>query len=310
MSSERPTVRPVTLARLVELTHACEGNPRTTSDLEARLEVSHRRARETVLEAERIGFVDIAHQESNGAEDSYVTTRIGEQFLASVREETWEDASTVLETWSPHYSALLSAVEVVEPAPIEAVLDELEAAAEFTPYTYNQTSVEVLGDWAERLGRIQRNAFAGTYYCVSCRTIPTNFARVLLTVYDDLEETAGVSLRQRYLSIPRLREYVCERVGCTRAALDDGFVALAAQNVGKLELSGAPIDTGAKDAALGIKTMSRSDSDGLVSTAQSTEQVMAGVEQFGKQYYYLAVHDRDLTYNPPTSDDTNTNTNV
>jgi hypothetical protein len=33
-----------------------------------------------------------------------------------------------------------------------------------------------------------------------------------------------------------------------------------------------------------------------VSTAQSTERVMAGIEQFGKQYYYLTVHDRDLTY--------------
>jgi len=24
--------------------------------------------------------------------------------------------------------------------------------------------------------------------------------------------------------------------------------------------------------------------------------VMAGIEQFGKQYYYLAVYDRDLTF--------------
>lgn len=311
MSDERPTVRPVTLARLVEITHACEENPRTTNNLEARLEVSHRRARETILEAERIGFVDAADQESNGAdEDFYGTTRIGERFLAAVREEIWEDASAVLETWSPHYSAFLSAVEEVEPASLDTVLNELEATAEFTPYTYNRTSIEVLGDWAERLGRIQRNAFAGTYYRVSRGTIPRNFAQLLLTVYDDLEETAGVSLRQRYLSIPRLREHVCERVGCTRTAFDDALVALAGQNVGKLELSGAPIDTGAKDAALGIKTITRSDSDGLVSTAQSTEQVMEGVEQFGKQYYYLAVHDRGLTYSPPASDDTTTNTDV
>ena len=311
MSDERPTVRPVTLARLVESAHACEGSPRTTSEFETQLEVSHRRARETILEAERIGFVDTASRESDGSDEkSYVTTRIGEQFLAAVREEIWEDASAVLETWSPHYSALLSAVKEVEPASLDTVLDELEATAEFTPYTYNRTSVEVLGDWAERLGRIQRNAFAGTYYCVSRGTIPRSFGQFLLTVYDDLEETAGISLRQRYLSIPRLREHVCEQVGCTRAAFDDALVALVGQNVGKLELSGAPIDTGAKDAALGIKTMSRSDSDGLVSTAQSTEQVMAGVEQFGKQYYYLAVHDRDLMYDPPASDDTNTKTDV
>jgi hypothetical protein len=56
------------------------------------------------------------------------------------------------------------------------------------------------------------------------------------------------------------------------------------------------MDTGAKDAKLGIKEMELGGDEGLVSTTQSTEQVMAGVEQFGKQYYYLAVHDRNLRY--------------
>ena len=40
------------------------------------------------------------------------------------------------------------------------------------------------------------------------------------------------------------------------------------------------------------------DSDGeLVTTNQSSEQVMRGVEQLGKQYYYLAVYDRNLQFN-------------
>jgi len=56
------------------------------------------------------------------------------------------------------------------------------------------------------------------------------------------------------------------------------------------------MDTGAKDAALGIKQIALADDDGLVSTSQSSQQVMAGVEQFGKQYYYLAVHDREITF--------------
>lgn len=54
------------------------------------------------------------------------------------------------------------------------------------------------------------------------------------------------------------------------------------------------MDTGAKDAALGIKQIELSE-DGLVSTSQSTQQVMVGVEQYGKKYY-LAVHDRDIEY--------------
>jgi hypothetical protein len=34
----------------------------------------------------------------------------------------------------------------------------------------------------------------------------------------------------------------------------------------------------------------------LISTDQSTDLVMSGVEQFGKRYYYLAIHDEDITY--------------
>jgi hypothetical protein len=293
--SERATVRPVTLARLVELTHVCESASRTTGDVESLLDVTHRRARETILEAERLGFVA---EDDAGDDAEYATTTVGQRFLDAVREEAWTDVSGVLETRSPHYGAFLDVLEEVAPARLETVLETLEQHEMHTGRSYNQTSVEVLGDWAERLGRIQRNAFTGAYYLVEHETVPPNFPYELLSAYDDLEETAGVDLRQRYLSIPELRETLCERLGCTREAVDEGLRTVAQQNVGRVELSGAPIDTGAKDAQLGIKNLDLADSDGLVSTSQSTDQVMAGIEQYDKQYYYLAVHDRELTYSP------------
>lgn len=291
--SERPTIRPVTIARLIEATNACESAALTTEDIKTALDVSHHRARETILEALRIGLIE----EHDTEEDAqYEATRIGAKFLEAVRTEAWNDVSDILETRSPHYCAFLRTVSEIAPATLEGVLDELEEREKHTGRTYNQTSIEVVGDWAERLGRVQRNAFTGTYYPVEQNGVPTNFPYVLLSVFDDLEETAGVSLRQRYLSIPKLREHLCERVRCTRGAFDQAIQTLAQQNVGRVELSGAPVDTGAKDATLGIKEMTLANSDGLVSTSQSTEQVMAGVEQFGKQYYYLAIHDRDLTF--------------
>lgn len=292
MSSERPTVRPVTLGRLVEVTHLCDDTERDTESIEESLDVTHRRARETLLEAVRIGLLD----ESDDETPRYTTTSIGEQFLEAVRGENWADVSSILSTHSPHYGALLEAVEEEEPAPIEALLDQLEEAAEFTPHSYNQTGVEVVGAWAERLGRVNRNAFTGHFYRVERDDVPPNFPYVLLETYDELEEHAGVNLRQRYLSIPRLREELCERLQCPRDAFDEALLDVCSQNVGKLELSGAPMDTEAKESVLGIKRIARADSDGLVSTSQSSQQVMAGVEQYGKDYYYLAVHDRDITY--------------
>ncbi len=294
MSDERPTIRPVTLARLVETSHICEGGPRTLEDIKSALDVTHRRARETTLETLRIGLLGSEQQEDE--DETYESTHIGDRFLEAVRAEEWSKVSDVLATQSPHYSAFLEALDSVAPASLEAVLEELESLEEFTNHSYNQTSVEVVGDWAERLGTVQRNSFTGGYYSVERNGVPSNFPFALLAVYDDLEETAGVDLRQRYLSIPLLREHFCERHGCPRSVFDEALRRLAQQNVGHIELSGAPMDTGAKEAQLGIKEIDLGSKEGLVTTDQSTERVMAGIEQFGKQYYYLAVYDRNLTF--------------
>lgn len=292
MSDERPTVRPVTLGRLVEVTHLCEAVSTNTKTVERTLNITHRRARETMLEATRIGFID----ESEDETPIYTTTTIGEQFLTAVRNEDWDHVSSILATHSPHYGDFLDIIDDHGPAPIDELLDRLKNAAKFTPYSYNQTSVEVVGAWAERLGQVNRNAFTGHFYSVGREAVPAHFPYVLLQTYDDLEEHAGVNLRQRYLSIPRLREMLCERLQCPRDVFDNALLAVCGQNIGKLELSGAPLDTEAKDSVLGIKQIARADSDGLVSTSQSSQQAMAGVEQYGKEYYYLAVHDRDITY--------------
>lgn len=292
-TDERPTVRPVTLARLVETADLCSSEPCSTADIEKRLDVTHRRARETLLEALRINLIE---EDSAHEEPKYDITQVGNEFLSAVRAEDWPTVSDILSTCSPHYKVFLDVLDTVAPADLKAILAELEEIEEHTSRSYNQTSVEVIGDWAERLGTIQRNAFTGNYYPVECYDVPENFPYALLNVYDDLEETTGVDLRQRYLSIPELREAFCERHHCRRQTFDQAIQRLASQNVGRVELSGAPLDTGAKDAKLGIKEIELGGDDELVSTTQSTEKVMAGVEQFGKQYYYLVVHDRDLTY--------------
>lgn len=290
MSDERPTVRPVTLSRLVEAAHLCRVSPRTTEDLEERLEVSHRRARATLLEALRIGLIE-------ELDDQYETTDVGESFVEAVKNQNWFEVNTILESYSPHYRQFLQVVEQNGPANLTEVLEELESSAETTPYTYNQTSIELVGDWGERLGAIQRNAFTGEYYRPKNDTPPSNFDSALLDIYDNLEETAGVGMRQRYLSIPELRETLCAKFELTRSSFDEGLTSLAVENVGKIELSGAPRNTGAKEASYGIKEVALSTDETLVSTSQSTEKVMRGVEQYGKQYYYLTVHERNLTYN-------------
>jgi len=298
MSGNRPTVRPVTLARLVEATHLCVDGPQSTETFESALDVTHRRARETILEAVRI---DLLRERTVDDESVYETTSVGERFLDAIRNENWQRVSDILQTRSPHYDAFLNALGSIEPADLDAILTYLEDEERHAPQEYNQTGVEVIGDWAERLGTVQRNAFTGTYYRVQREGVPADFPQMILSVYDDLEEQTAINLRQRYLSIPEVREHYCERAQSRRDDFDAALLALVNQNVGKLELSGAPIDTGAKDAMLGIKEIEPAQSDGLVTTSQSTDQIMKGVEQFGKRYYYFTVHDRNLTFDKETN---------
>lgn len=293
MTDERPTVRPVNLGRLVELTHLCQDEAQSTEDVVDALDVSKRRARETILESARITLI-----EETPAEEMYATTTIGDRFIDAVEASNCEKVSSVLKTRSPHYGEFLNLFEDGSTVDPGEALELLNDRAEFTPYEYNETSLDVLGAWAQRLNAIQRNAFDGTFYAVGNNEVPPNFPYALLSVADSLEENAGVNLTKRYLSIPALREHTCERLRCDRTTFDDALRTLAEQNIGRIELSGAPIDTGAKEARYGLKTIDLADSGGeLVTTDQSSEQVMRGVEQLGKQYYYLAVYDRDLQFN-------------
>lgn len=289
-SDERPTLRPVTLSRLIEVTHACEGEKRDTKGIEDLLGISHRRARETLLEALRIGLL----QEVN---ENYLSTDIGNQFVRHVKDEDWRAVSQLLEKNSDHYTSFLQAVGSVGPATLSEILSELKKIEDGSYYSYNQTSVEVLGDWAERTRKVQRDSFTGEYYLVNQTSgVSEEFDTCLLTAYDELEETRGVNLRQRHVPIPELREEVCKRLRCTRSVFDRNLVELSNENVGKVELSGAPMDTDAKSSTLGIKRIQLSEKDGLVSSSQSTQRVMSGIEQYGKEYYYFAVYDRDIQY--------------
>lgn len=303
MSEQRPTIRPVTLGRLVDVADRCvrATEPVTTDMIANELDVTQRRARETLFEACRIGLLSRGDGNDSNAEQFDVTEE-GEAFITAVCRSNWVEVSNRLAAGSPQYAAFLSVIEegqsgATNESSMNAteVLSSLKERAENTPYTYNQTSLDVLTGWGERLNVVGRNAFTETFYPVSVSEVePPAFAEALLNVYDELEATAGINLSQRYLSIPRLREHVCERLCCSRATFDEMLAQLCADNIGSLELSGGPIDTAAKESPRGIRRVELSEGDELIATTQTTDRVLSGLEQYGKRYYYLAVFDRDL----------------
>lgn len=283
MSGERATLRPVNLARLVEVIGACDGEKTTPEELASSLESTERRAKEVAAEAERIGLLE----RREGEEEQYTAAPLGQELLEAVEDAEWLDVSRLLAANSPHYAILREAIVEMDSATVEELTEQLSDHPGL--YKFNQTGIEVICDWGERLGDFQRHAFTGRYYVVDWhQEIDSSFGDILLKEYENLDQTTGLNVQQGFVSLPQLREHLCERLRCPRDAFDDALVELLDQNIGKLELAGAPRDTQAKDSALGIKDIEVSAAGGLVTTIQSTDRILRGVEYRNKQYFYFA----------------------
>lgn len=292
MTNERPTLRPVTLARLIEAVYLCESTPQSNEDIADVIDVTDRRSRETILEACRLDLLRSAGTGPKG--QTYATTETGNRFLRFVQSEQWTEVSRILRSQSPHYDAFLEVIESNDPKTPESILEALQASEESSPRTYNQTSIDVLCDWAERLGAVQRNAFTGRYYSVQNSTPSEDFIACLVSTYDEFDHTTGLGMRQHYVSIPLLREHVCEKLHWYRDAFDPALLDLFGQNIGRMDLHGTIRDTGAKDARFGIKTIELTETEQLVTTTHTTDQVMDGLEHRGRQFYYLELLDHEL----------------
>lgn len=292
MTTERPTLRPVTLARLIEAVYLCGASPRTSESLADTIEVTNRRSRETVLEACRLSLLRETDTGSDG--QTYHSSDIGDRFLRLVQSERWAEVSRLLRSQSPHYDAYLTVLESCAPLSPDDLLERLQMSESSAPRSYNQTSIDVLSDWAERLGAVQRNAFTGRYYSAEDSPNETEFTACLVSMYDDFNQTTGLGMRQHYVSIPLLREHVCERLRWPRSAFDPALLDLFDRNIGRMDLHGTVRDTGAKEARFGIKTIDLTETDHLVTTTHTTDRVMRGVERQGKQFYYLELLDDEL----------------
>jgi len=288
MNKERPTLRPVNIARLIELTNLCEEQFRSINDIKSNLDASKRRIKEALLEANRINLIQKSNNSPN--EDLYTSTNQGKELIENVIEQDWKNVSKILENGSPHYKEFINKLKKIQPATPKEILKVLEDQ-EFDVIKFNKTGIDVLKTWGERLGRIQRNVFSNKYYLPTNTLTKKNFSIIVLQVYDTLEEKHGVNLRQRYISVPKLREHVCEKLRIHRSDFNKGIQKLIRNNIGKIEVSGAPLNTLAKDSRYDVKKIQYTTEDSLVTTTQSSSSIRKGIEINSKKYYYICIFD-------------------
>ena len=171
----------------------------------------------------------------------------------------------------------------------EELLAELRDAEQAA---FNQANLDVLCDWQERLQVIQRDVFDGRLYPVhEYAEFPPH---VFIRAYHRLNSTENPLIRRTYVEIPRLRETVCRELGMRRVDFDRALAAIVKKNVGRVELSGAPLDTRAKKTHRRVKELRLFDQSHSLRPLLSSNPELSGLRVGGRTYFYVAIHGREL----------------
>jgi hypothetical protein len=277
----RKTMRPVTLSRVVETAFFADKSRQFTSnELAEFLKSSPSRGKEIAEETVNIGLL-----KKDG--DTYHPTEKCVPFLDYVRTNTWTGIHELMMEYS-YYQTFFTTLKSIEPATAEEILATLSDST----ILFNEASRQVLCDWGERLGSIQRNIFTNQYFTVSNED--TSIISAFLDSYQTLNMKTGLSLRQRYVEIPKIREFVCQNLRISRDTFDARFIQLCMKNIGKLELAGAPVTTHAKRSAMKVKNVHFLELPDTITMKLSSNQFLNGLKVGPKSYYYVAYHGGEL----------------
>jgi hypothetical protein len=274
-------MRPVSLSRVAETAFFAEKTKRfTIKELAEFLESSERRAKEISEETVNIGLLE-------KEETTYIPTKRCILFLENLRKNNWKGIHEQMLEYS-FYQTFYSILQSIEPATPEEILQSLSTSS----IPFNEASRQVLCDWGERIGSVQRNIFTNQYFTIADSEIV--FAPAFLEAYQSLNVKTGLSLRQRYVEIPRIREYVCQNLKISRENFDSRFLQLCLKNIGKLEFAGAPVNTHAKRSAKKVKCVHFLELPDTITMKLSSNQFLNGLTVGKKSYYFIAYHGGDL----------------
>ncbi len=277
----RKSMRPITLGRIIEVAFLAVQNENITPEMiHEKCDVSIRRAKEIMNGMVEMNLLDF-EEGSTSKNDSCI------QLVEAVRSGSWSGVHSIMMQY-PFYEEFYNIIQSKGPINPESALEQLRSSS----LTFNNASIEVLSDWLERIGSIQKNVFTNNYYVV--KTLKEPFLPHFLEIYNHLNTKAGITLRKRYVEIPKIRESLCEYLSISRTTFDTTFKKIYEKNIGVMELSGAPITTTAKVTKKRIKHIAFSEIPDRITMDLSSDRVLQGIEIGNKKYYYIAVHEGEI----------------
>lgn len=279
----RISIRPVTLRRIIEtIDLGIKDGYVNSSALAAKLKITRRRAQEILLEAERMKFLE--HKNGN-----FTPNKNAYEFIEAFKREDWGKMHTLLFSNYSFYRKFMEAFERNMFYSSFTKSDLLKILANDPILNFNATAIDILCDWAERLSVIQRNLYTNKYYLANNANDFTSFISLLQATYEELNTKPRPGLKQEYVEIAKLREYVCEKLKIKRETFDLLFVNTFKKSYGKMELCGAPITSGTKKNPFSLKKVKKGLKDSILSPQFICLKESKGIEIGGKEYRYVAI---------------------
>jgi len=280
------SIRPVTLRRVIEtLDLSIKEGCLDPSVLSAKLRTTQRRAQEILLEIERMKFLE------GDKDKKFSPNKIAAGFIDAFNHEKWERMHDMLLKNYVFYRVFVDRLQRDVSQSGFTKSDLLAIFVSEPQLSFNPTTIDVLCDWAERLGVVQRNLYTNRYYITNNVIDFQEFITFLQTTYEELNIKLRPGVKQKYVEIAKLREHVCEGLKIKREAFDFLFTDIFKKSYGRIELSGAPFTSIAKKSPTSLKKVKKGMKDSILSPQFICLKEGRGIEINGKEYHYVAIFD-------------------
>jgi len=275
-------MRPITLRRVVEVCRLVKNGKTSIQKIRDVLELSKSRATEVTLELQVMNLITINNNDCESNKNTLL-------FLESFEKENWVNLHSYFITNYSFYRTFIDLLAQHLDADHGMSLDFIQKEVERLNLNLNRTSIEVLTDWCDRLGICQRHLYSGHIYLLK-PTEPnrTEFREKLVECFDMLINDRKP--QEVFAEIPRVREDVCEKCRIRRDAFDNMLTQLYLQNIGKIELCGAPITTMAKKSPLSEKKIKPYSKNGVLAPKFLLKKEREGLTIKNKSYFYIAIY--------------------
>jgi len=224
--------------------------------------------------------------------DSLYCTNKGCNFLNLFLQERWDDFSNLLAEVNKEYCNLLQILSLSKIGDKGYTFAQIISRSKKNRSILNQVTSEVCSDWGRRIGIIQKNLY--TSGAVS-RFYLSNNSEWSIKDIEKRIEVEYLILQQkypqnlRYVSIPKLRENVCELIKISRRYFDEILVTLWRKNIEKIELASGPLTSHSRKTPTKKLSIHINRNDAILSPKYNL-RAEEGLNLGGKKYQTIVFH--------------------